>query len=232
MARKDGKQGNGRIKQIIETYRITKQSDPRIGWILLGLFLGTLAIFVIAALLLPLGALTKGLVILLGVSVALLVTSYVFGKRAEKAAYAQIAGRAGAAAAVLNSLRSGWFTTPAVAVTKNEDLVHRVVGRPGVILVGEGSPTRVKHLLANERKKTERWVPEVPITEIIVGDGEGEVPLAKLQRTVMKEPRVLRPAEVTEIRRRLEAASKNSNPLPIPKGPLPKNSRVQRPPRA
>ena len=232
MARKDGKQGNGRIKQIIETYRITKQSDPRIGWILLGLFLGTLAIFVIAALLLPLGALTKGLVILLGVSVALLVTSFVFGKRAEKAAYAQIAGRAGAAAAVLNSLRSGWFTTPAVAVTKNEDLVHRVVGRPGVILVGEGSPTRVKHLLATERKKTERWVPEVPITEIIVGDGEGEVPLAKLQRTVMKEPRVLRPAEVTEIRRRLEAASKNSNPLPIPKGPLPKNSRVQRPPRA
>lgn len=231
-----GKQGakpakTGRIAQIRQTYQVAKRSDPNLGWILLALFLGTFAVFLIAALLLPIGTLTKVLVVVLGLSTALLVTSYVFGRRAEKAAYSQIAGQPGAAAAVLDSMRGTWFTIPAVAVTKNEDLVHLVVGRPGVILVGEGSPSRLKHLLANQRKKVERWVPETPVSEVMVGDGEGEIPLPKLQRHFAKMPRVLRPAEVTEVRRRLEAATKAQNPLPIPKGPMPKNARVQRPPK-
>jgi hypothetical protein len=229
MARKSG--GNGRLKQIVETYRITKQSDPKIGWILLGTFLGTAIVLGALAWLLPLAIAMKVMLIILAVTIALAVTSFIFGRRAERAAYAQIAGRPGAAAAVLNSLRGGWFTTPAVAVTKNEDLVHQLVGRPGVVLVAEGSPTRVKHLLANQRKKTERWVPEVPIQEIIVGEGDGEVPLPKLQRTIMKMPKVLRPAEVTEIRRRLDAATKAGNALPVPKGPMPKNARMPRQPR-
>jgi hypothetical protein len=177
------------------------------------------------------GTLTTILIIVLGISTALLVTSYVFGRRAEKAAYSQIAGQPGAAAAVLSSMRGAWFTTPAVAVNKNEDLVHMVIGRPGVILVGEGAPTRVPHLMLNQRKKLERWVPETPFHEVIVGDGDGQVPLAKVQRTLMKMPKVLRPAEVTEVRRKLDAATKANNPLPIPKGPMPKNARMPRPPR-
>lgn len=229
MARTPGKPG--RIAQIRQTYTLTKKSDPNIGWILLGISVGVLAVFVIAALLLPLGTFTRVLVIVLGVSVALLAASFVFGRRAERSAYAQIAGQPGAAAAVLNSLRGGWFTTPAVAVTKNEDLVHMCIGRPGVVLVGEGSPTRVRHLMANQRKKTERWAPDTPITEIIVGEGNDQVPLPKLQRAMAKLPRVMRPAEVTELRRRLEAAVKAGNQVPIPKGPVPKNARAARPPK-
>lgn len=232
MARSPKKEKNGRLAQIRQTYQITKRTDPKIGWLLLAIFVGTLAVFIAAALLLPVGTITTILIIVLGLSTALLVTSFVFGKRAEKAAYSQIEGQPGAAAAVLQSLRGGWFTTPAVAVTKNEDLVHMVVGRPGVVLVAEGSPSRVRHLLANQRKKTERWVPETPIHEVIVGDGDGEVRLNKLQSTLTKMPRVLRPAEVTEVRRRLDAASKAAGgPLPVPKGPMPKNARVPRPPK-
>jgi hypothetical protein len=221
----------GRIAQIRQTYQIAKRSDPKLGWILLALFFGTLVIFLVAALLLPVGTITKVLIIVLGLSSALLVTSYVFGRRAEKAAYSQIAGQPGAAAAVLSSMRGAWFTTPAVAANKNEDLVHLVVGRPGVILVGEGSPTRLPHLMLNQRKKLERWVPDTPFHEVMVGEGEGEVPLPKLQRKLMKMPKVIRPAEVTEVRRKLEAATKASNPLPIPKGPMPKNARMPRPPK-
>ena len=146
MARKDGKQGQRPHQTIIETYRITNESDPRIGWILLGLFPApsrSSSSRPYCCRWAPRPRASDPA----GVSVALLVTSFVFGKRAE-GRLAQIAGRAGAAA-VLNSLRSGWFTTPAVAVTKNEDLVHRVVGRPGVILVGEGSPPG-EGLLAND----------------------------------------------------------------------------------
>ena len=128
-------------------------------------------------------------------------------------------------------MRGGWFTTPAVAVTKNEDLVHLVVGRPGVVLVGEGSPNRVKHLLSNTRRKYERWAPEAPFTEVIVGEGDGEIPLPKLQRALTKMPKVMRPAEVTELRNRLEAATKANSPVPVPKGPMPRNARMPRPPK-
>ena len=221
----------GRIAQIRQTYQIAKRTDPKLGWILLGLFFGTLAVFVIAALLLNLGTLTRILVIVLGLSVALLVTSFIFGRRAERSAYAQIADQPGAAAAVLDSMRGAWFTTPAVAVTKNEDLVHMVVGRPGVILVGEGAPSRIHNLLTTQHKKVERWIPDTPIHEMVVGEGDGEVPLPKLQNRLKKLPRVIRPAEVTEVRRKLGAMNKSNNPLPIPKGPMPKNARMPRPPK-
>lgn len=221
----------GRLSQIRQTYKIAKRNDPNLGWILLALFVGVLAIFIIGALLLPIGVVTKVLVVLLGVSVALLVVSFIFGRRAEKSAYAQIAGQPGAAAAVLEAVRGDWTTLPAVAVTKNEDLVHLTIGRPGVVIVGEGAPSRVRNLMTNQRKKVERWVPDTPIYEIQVGEAEGQVPLTKVQKTLMKYPRALRPAEVTEVRRRLEAATKASSALPIPKGPIPKSARGQRPPK-
>lgn len=220
MARKDGKPG--RIAQIREAYKITKKSDPRIGWILLAIFLGTVAVFAGAGLLFKVLSLTLPL----GFSVGLLGAVIVFGRRAEKAAFAQIQGQPGAAAAVLKSLRGGWFVTPAVAVTKNQDVVHRIVGRPGVVLVSEGPSSRVANLLANERRKTARFIPDVAITEIQSGDDEGQVRLRKLNRTVMKLPKTLRPAQVTEVRRRLEALA--SQPLPVPKGPMPKSARSAR----
>lgn len=220
-----------RLAQIKQTYDITKRTYPRIGLLLLGIFLGVWAVFIIATLLLSNSWLTRSLFILLGFTTALLATSYIFGKKAENAAYSQIAGQPGAAAAVLQSLRGGWFTTPAVAVTKNQDILHMVVGRPGVLLVAEGSPSRVGHLLSSQRKKVERWVPDVPITEIVVGDEDGEIPLTKLTKIVRKQPRVLAPAEVTEVRRRLDAATKTNSPLPVPKGPLPKTARMPRPPK-
>lgn len=219
------------VGQIRQTYQIAKAEHPRIGLLLSAIFFGVLILGVLIAIVLPISTYVRVLIIVVSLSVAFLATSFVFGRKAESAAYASIANQTGAAAAVLTSMKGGWFTTPAVAVTKNEDLVHLVVGRPGVIIVGEGAPSRVKHLMGNTRRKYERWVPETPFTELIVGDGEGEVPLPKLQTTLKKMPKVLRPAEVTELRRRLEAATKANSPVPVPKGPLPKNARVPRPPK-
>ena len=71
-----------------------------------------------------------------------------------------------------------------MAVTRNQDIVHRAVGRPGVVLVAEGGgPSRLGNLLAQEKKKVARFVPDVPIYEILVGDDEGQVPLRKLNGT-------------------------------------------------
>ena len=169
--------------------------------------------------------------ILVAIPAGLLAGTFWFSRRAMRAAYAQIDGQPGAAAAVLESMRGGWLVTPAVSVNKNQDMVNRVVGKPGVILVSEGPSSRVSHLLANERKKTARWVPEIPIYEIQVGNESDQIPLTKLQGQLNKLPRNLRGGEITELRRRLDAVSQTGGALPIPKGPIPTSARQVRRPR-
>ena len=159
---------------------------------------------------------------ILAFGTALLATVFFFGKIAESAAYSSISGQVGAAASVLNAIRGAWFVTPAVGVDKHQNIVHRVVGRPGIILVGEGS--RPGALLAEQRKAHARYAQGVPIHEIIVDDVD--VTISNLQKTVKKLGKTLRPAEVTQVRNRLNALPQTA--LPIPKGPLPQSRKVPR----
>ncbi|MPZ60875.1 MAG: DUF4191 family protein [Propionibacteriales bacterium] len=209
----------GRIRQIRQAYKITKQADPWIGLVLLGIFLvSAFAVFAVVALLfhwLP--------AIILGIPSGLLPTMVVFGRRAERAAYAQVEGQPGAAAAALGTLRKGWDVKPGVAFTKNQDIVHRVIGRPGIVLVGEGNPSRVRNLLAVEKKKHARVVDEVPIYDVIAGEGEDAVAIRKLSKHVTKLPRNLRPAEVTDVLQRIRALDAMRPQAPVPKGPMPRN---------
>jgi hypothetical protein len=120
-------------------------------------------------------------------------------------------------------------------VNRQQDVVHRVLGRPGIVLVGEGtSPTRVRNLLSQERKRHARIATDVTIHEIVVGSGDDQVPLRKIGRTVQKLPKSLSPPEVTDVRNRLRAMPSGINQMPIPKGPLPKNIKLPKgnlPPR-
>ena len=228
MARKgrdeqDGSEKKGRFAQIKQTYRMAKKSDPYLGWITLGTVLAVLAVLVLVGVLLG----PVWLWPVLGLPLALLSGALVFGRRAERAAYSQIEGQPGAAVAALGTLRRGWDTTPVVATNRHQDVVHRAVGRPGVVLVGEGtSAGRVANLLAQERRRHARVVGEVPVVDIIVGTDEGQVPLRRLAKHVMKLPRSLRPAEVTELRSRLRALG--TQPLAMPKGPLPRGMKIPR----
>src|SRR5437016_10530202 len=134
MSRKQKTERTGRLKQIRTAYQMTRKADPRIGRILLVTGLGTLLVFVLA------GVLLHQVVFLsiLGVPFAVLIAMTVFGRRAERTAYAQVEGQPGAAAAVVQNIRRGWTIEPGVAVTRNYDIVHRAVGRPGIVLIGEG----------------------------------------------------------------------------------------------
>ena len=166
--------------------------------------------------------------ILIALPLGLLAATYWFSRRAMRAAYSRIDGQPGAAAAVIESLRGKWAVTPAVAVSRSQDMVSRVVGKPGVILISEGPSSRVSHMLTNERKKTTRWVPDIPIYEVQVGDDENQIPLSKIQKTLSKLPKNLRGSEVTEVRRRLEALGNVQQSLPVPKGPMPTSPRQVR----
>ena len=224
MAKRDDSPENkpGRVAQIRAAYSITKEVQPRIGLILLGIFLGVIVIFVAVGFILN-NPILWGVT---GIPFGVLLTVIIFGRRVEKAAYSRLEGQLGAGANALSTLRRGWKVDPAIAVTRNQDVVHRVVGRPGIVLVGEGAPNRISNLLANEKRKHSRVAPDTPIYDVVVGDGEGQVPLRRLSGHVMKLPRNLRPAEVTEVLNRLKALSANRQQLPIPKGPLPKNAKL------
>ncbi len=220
-----------RRAQFVETYRMAKKSDPRLGlWVLGSFLLGAAVGFTVFWLLLPTDGVLGIIITAVGaVLLGTLLAMIVFGRRAQRAAYAQMEGQPGAAAAALRMLRGrSWKTDPVIGFTKQQDVVHRVVGPPGIVLVGEGNPNRLRQLMLSERRKHERVAADVPIHEVICGNGEGEVPLPKLARHVQKLGRKVKPAEMTDVLYRIRALDANRSNIPLPKGPVPTNMKGMR----
>ncbi|MFP1623988.1 DUF4191 domain-containing protein [Streptomyces sp. 5K101] len=214
----------GRLKQIALTYKMTRKADPKVGLVVAAVGIVTFGVF------LAIGFLIDHPIYLgiLGFLLAFLAMAIVFGRRAERAAFGQMEGQPGAAAAVLQNVGRGWTTTPAVAMNRNQDVVHRAVGKAGIVLVAEGNPNRLKSLIAAEKKKMNRIVVDVPVHDIMVGNGEGQVPLKKVRATMLKLPRVLSGPQVTTTNDRLRAMGDLMSNMPLPKGPMPKGMRMPR----
>ncbi|QKG26420.1 DUF4191 domain-containing protein [Actinomadura verrucosospora] len=221
----DGSQERpGRLKQIRMVAQVLRQADPKALPIVAASALGTLIVVIVIGLVIgrlwffvPLG-------ILAGAAVGLIV----FGQLAQRAQYKVIEGQPGAAAAVLKNMRGDWTVTEAVSGNRNLDMVHRVVGRPGVILVSEGPRNRVGQLLGAEKKRISRAAQQVPIYDVQVGDDEEQITVGKLQRHLMKLPRNLTKAQVAELNDRLQALPRS---MQMPKGPIPKGAKMPKGPK-
>jgi len=214
----------GRIKQLRMVAGIVHKRDPK-SLPLLGLAaLGVAAVVIVVGYFLGLIWAFIPLGILLGLMVAMIL----FGRLATSAQYAMVEGQPGAAAAVLQTLRGGFTTTPAIAANRNMDVVHRTVGKPGVILVGEGSPARLPSLLAAEKKRIARIASQIPIYDFQVGDAEGQIPIRELNKKIMRLPRNIKGQTVAELNFRLNALPQQ---LQMPKGPVPRAARMPKPPR-
>jgi hypothetical protein len=204
-----------RLRQIRVAFTQTRAVDNRL---VLYMVLAAIAgLAVPLALLIWLGSPIMG--VIAGLVTAAASAISVLGIRGQRAAIAQIEGQPGAALAVLQQLRGAWKVTPAVAFSGKQDLIHRVVGRPGVILVGEGRRARVRALLKQEARKTARITGDIPVHEVSVGGADGQVELAQLRMHVMKLPRAMKAKEIGPLDRRLHALG--GTDLPLPKGPLP-----------
>jgi len=208
-----------RFQAFRDAYSVTKSVKPLIGLAIAGVFIVVLAVGIVIGIFAGRPIYVGFISFLLAVLAALIF----FTRVAASAAYVSIEGQIGAGASVLMAIRKGWTTTPAVAVTRNQDMVHRSVGRAGVVLTGEGTQA-VRAMIADEKKKVGRLAPGVPVFEVIVGDGSGEVPLRKLQKHLGKFPKKLSAHQMREVRARLKAVGGLS--MPIPKGPMPKGIRV------
>jgi hypothetical protein len=165
----------------------------------------------------------------LGIILALLVDMIIFGRRVQRNVFTKADGQPGAAGWALQNMRGSWNVSQGVAGTAQLDAVHRVVGRPGVVLVAEGEPHRVKGLLAQEKKRVARVVGSTPIYDVVVGDGKGQVPLRRLQSHVTKLPRNIPKEQVGSLSTRLSALTKSG--AAMPKGPVPQGAKIRSPQR-
>ncbi|MDX6743232.1 DUF4191 domain-containing protein [Actinocorallia sp. A-T 12471] len=214
----------GRFKQIRMVAGMVAKADRKALPIVFGSALGTLAIFVLIGIFVgPLW-----FMIPLGLMLAIIVGLVIFGQFAQRTQYRMLEGQIGAAYGVLDTMRGNWVVTPAVAGNRNMDVVHRVVGRPGVILVSEGPSSRVGSLLGAEKKKVSRLAAGVTIYDIQVGTEDGQVPLAKLQNKLAKLPRNLTKAQVNDLNDRMRALPQRPA---APGGPMPKGVRLPKGPK-
>jgi hypothetical protein len=208
-----------RIEQLRQVWQATAKVDPQLRvrvilWSVVGLIpFILLAIFASWIWIFP------------GILAGPTVGMSVFGRRAQKAQYRAMEGHPGAAAAILNSMKGQWFVQPGVAFNKKQDFVHRVIGRCGIVLVGEGNRHGVKQLLAQERKRLKRISGDVSIHVVLVGNGDDEVSIGKLQMTMNKLPRELKKTEVPKVERRISSMDRD---LPMPKGYIPNPGKKMR----
>jgi F0F1-type ATP synthase assembly protein I len=219
----------GTIRQLISVYKMTVKSDRNAIWYALFALVIGVAVGVIAGLTLgqanPFG---MAVWILTGTLLGVLSAMIVMSRRAERVAYSQIEGQAGAVGAVLAQvLKRGWSGSemPVSVNPRTRDAVYRAIGPGGVVLIGEGAKARVQQMLEDEKKKIVRAVPGAPVVFVLVTGDEGSTALAQLGSKLRKLKRVMNRTEISAVSKRLSALGTN---LPIPKGIDPMRIRATR----
>ncbi|CRK51810.1 conserved hypothetical protein [Rhodococcus sp. RD6.2] len=211
-----------RRTQLWQAFQLQRKEDKLLLPLMIGALVGiTVVLFLIG---LPFGI--QWFLLPVGILLGVLAAFVIFGRRVQRTVYGKADGQAGAAAWALDNLQGGWRVTNTIAGTTQLDAVHRVIGRPGIILVAEGAPQRVKPLLAQEKKKVARLVGDTPIYDIVVGNDEGQVPLGQLQKYLTKLPRNIDTKRMDSIESRLTALGTRGGPA-MPKGPVPGGAKMK-----
>jgi len=214
-------EGKARRRQMWQVFQTQRKEDKLLLPLMIGSIVGAAALAFVIGLFFGL----EWVVLPVGIAVGVLIAVSIFGRRVQRSVYSKADGTPGAAGWVLDNLRGQWLVTPGVAGTTHLDAVHRVIGRPGVILVAEGAPHRVKSLLAQEKKRTARVVGSTPIYDVIVGNDEEQIPLKQLQRHLVKLPRNISAAQMETLEARLAALG--SRAAALPKGPMPQGAKMR-----
>ncbi|MDV7136241.1 DUF4191 domain-containing protein [Williamsia muralis] len=225
-ARKEA--SRARRKQLWQAFQMQRKEDK----LLLPYMIGAVVLLVGLAVLI--GLLTGSLVFVLplGIVLGVLIAFIIFGRRVQKTVFTKAEGQAGAAAWALDNMRGQWRVKQAVTGTAHLDAIHRVIGKPGVILVAEGAPHRTKSLLAQEKKRISRLVGDTPIYDVTVGNEEGQVPLKSLERHLNKLPNNINKARIDALESRLAALGGKQPGPGMPKGPMPQGAKMRNVQRA
>ena len=228
------KRGFGRriqslVQRIKDSYTISRRTYPWIGWAMLGTAVAIVGLAVGLSL-----ALRQAIWYwtLMAVLLAVAADTALLTWTAQRAVYAQLEGMPGAAKFVLDQmLGRGWYleSDPVHVNPKTQDVIWRLVGCPGVVLVAEGPSGRLQRPIADEQKVLRRILSTVPVHVVNVGVEDGQTRLGELWRTIRKlptKPTRLTDAEISQVSKRLSSLS--SKGLPIPKGIDPSKVRPDR----
>ena len=209
--------------QMWQAFNMQRKQDKALIPIMLGAFLGMGLLFFLIGLLFG----GEWFMLILGLGIGALLAMFLFTRRLERDMYKRVEDQPGAAGWALeqqlrNTVGIVWSVKTGVAATRQQDLIHRVIGNAGVIFVCEGNKNRVRPTLNQLKKRVDKIAGGVPVYEIFVGNGEDEVPVSKLRNKVMKLPRNFNKNETYENIRRIEAMDSMPGTTPgMPKGPIP-----------
>ena len=229
MADDSKKPAEGQKKQrwynnLIDAYKVTARVYKWLPWAMAG-----------ASVLLIAGSVAFALVsgsnifmwIFTGIMLSLLACMIMLTFLVKRALYTQLDGTVGGTYAVISNIKKGWIVDEQpIAVTKEQDLVWRLIGRPGVVFVSEGAHSKVAALLGAERKRVNKVAQNVPVSTLEVGPDEGQLKLVDLEKALKKLPKHLTKEEVPVVAARLKAVQGGA--LPIPKGVDPSKARPNR----
>lgn len=212
------KKAPGQISQMWTVYKMTaKQDKTSVLWASLAfvLVLGGFTAFDVIAF--PGNTVNLVVFVIMGAMFGIIAAMVVMGRKAERAAYSRISGQMGAVGAVLSNVRKGWRSAemPVAVNPRSQDAVYRAIGPAGVVLIGEGTRSRVKVLLEDERRKVSRVAPGAPVQFVYVTNDAEATALPDLSKTLYKMKKSLNRAEISVVAKRLESLGMN---IPIPKG--------------
>ncbi|MGX4761162.1 DUF4191 domain-containing protein [Corynebacterium sp. FDAARGOS 1242] len=212
--------------QMWQAFNMQRKQDKALIPIMLAAFLGMGLLFFL------IGMLFKGqwFMLILGLGIGAILAMFLFTRRLERDMYKKVEDQPGAAGWALeqqlrNTVGVVWKVKTGVAATRQQDLIHRVIGNSGVIFVVEGDRKRVGPTLNRLKKRVDRLAGGVPVYEVFVGNGEDEVPVSKLRSHIMKLPRNYNKNETYDNIRRIEAMDDLPGTTPgLPKGPMPRQA--------
>ncbi|MEN9752922.1 MAG: hypothetical protein RL670_613 [Actinomycetota bacterium] len=163
-----------------------------------------------------------------GVMGGVLASMILLNRPAEKAQFARFEGQPGATTVVLQSLLKRAFRgseEPVGVNPRTRDMVFRIVGGPGIVVIAEGQRSSVSNLVEEQRRIAQKVANGVPFHVVYIGTGEHQVRLGDARPHIMKMKRELNRREITETVNRLGSMSLK---LPIPKGIDPTKVRAPR----
>ncbi|WIK64975.1 DUF4191 domain-containing protein [Gleimia hominis] len=210
---------------VMDAYRVTKRSFPMVPWFMLG---GAILGAALVILLGIWGKMNIVIMIIMAIMMALLIPMVILSLLVKKAMYRQIDGTLGAVYGVLSQIRRGWtIEKEPIAANRHQDLLWRIIGRPGIVLITEGPTGRASELSNREERNLKRIMRNVPIHVIHVGNNKGQVKLEDLEKTLRKLPRKLRSNEVPIVTNRISAIAANKGNA-LPHGIDPTKARISR----
>lgn len=215
----------GRWRQFVEAYKRTQEVDSSTRWWMIGVALGVVALIGVLG---YVSGLAWWAWLPVALMTALLGAMLVLTRKAKSAMITRYAGKPGSAEVALQLLNKRKYSYDmGIAATRELDLVHRVLGPGGIVLVGEGQAGRTRKLLTEQAQRHGQISYGTPVTQLMLGDAANQVKLGDLQKRIEKMPKVLETYQITEVRTRLNSLDKRKG-VPLPKGPMPTPKGVNR----